>query len=182
MQIKEINTIPNYTNISDGYQIYDDGRIWSNLSNKFLTPTKKYQNSNYKKKWENNELEKEPYFLYRVTLKDKQNNYRKYLLHRIVAEAFLPNPLNLTEVNHIDANTANNNVSNLEWISSHNNRVLIKNNNKKVWRCDKITHKRIESFNSVREAERAGYGSNSNIILVCNGKRQSAKGYFWEYD
>lgn len=182
MLCKEINTIKGFENISSGYKVYENGQIWSNLSNKFLTPTKKYVNSEYKRKWENRELLKEPYFLCRVTLKDKDNKYKKYLVHRIVAQAFIPNPNNFIEVNHIDANTANNNINNLEWISPKNNKQLIHNNNKKVWRCDKDTHKRIESFNSVREAERAGYGSNSNIVAVCNGKRQTAKGFFWEYD
>ena len=39
----------------------------------------------------------------------------KYYLHRLVALAFIPNPTNLPEVNHIDEDPSNNNVSNLEW-------------------------------------------------------------------
>ena len=42
-------------------------------------------------------------------------------VHRLVAEAFLPNPDNLEEVNHIDSNRANNHVSNLEWVSHSDN-------------------------------------------------------------
>jgi hypothetical protein len=44
------------------------------------------------------------------------------LVHRIVAAAFIPNPLNLPEVNHIDGVKTNNAVSNLEWISTADNK------------------------------------------------------------
>ena len=43
------------------------------------------------------------------------------LVHRIVAELFIPNPNNLPEVNHKDCNRANANVDNLEWISREDN-------------------------------------------------------------
>ena len=52
------------------------------------------------------------------------NGQRKYpSVHRLVAEAYIPNPDNLPEVNHIDENKLNNNVDNLEWVTrSQNNR------------------------------------------------------------
>lgn len=51
---------------------------------------------------------------YRVTL-SKNNKSKNYLLHRLVAQVFIPNPNNLPQVNHKDENKLNNNVNNLEW-------------------------------------------------------------------
>lgn len=67
---------------------------------------------------------------YKIDLWDKSIGCKTmHFVHRLVAKAFLPNPLDLPEVNHIDGNTLNNNVSNLEWCTHlHNVDHAYKNN------------------------------------------------------
>lgn len=71
----------------------------------------------------------------------------KRLMHRVVAEAFIPNPDNLPAVNHIDGNASNNAVANLEWVThsenmahswrkleSYKNRVAVSPRGEAQWR------------------------------------------------
>lgn len=53
----------------------------------------------------------------------KDNHHKSYLVHRIVAEAFLPNSDKKETVNHIDGNKANNNINNLEWCTQRENNI-----------------------------------------------------------
>ena len=51
----------------------------------------------------------------------KDGKCEKHRVHRLVAQAFIPNPYGLSDVNHIDGNKQNNSVSNLEWVSNRDN-------------------------------------------------------------
>lgn len=86
------------------YQVSNLGRIYSIKNNKILKPT-------------NNSLRTNR--LYIKLYKDKVQY--TFIIARLVAKAFIPNPNNLATVNHIDGNATNNKVENLEWLSNADN-------------------------------------------------------------
>lgn len=113
----------------------------------------------------------------------------KYLLHRIVAELFIPNPYNLPCVDHIDTNRLNNRVDNLRWVSykeNSNNPLTIYHNkntrNKPILQYTK-DDKFIAEYSSAREAERQTDVKRPSIIICCKntGRLKSAGGYIWKY-
>lgn len=59
---------------------------------------------------------------YRVPLTSKEHIKKYYMVHRLVAKAFIENPNNLPEVNHKDLNKSNNCIDNLEWITNADNK------------------------------------------------------------
>lgn len=91
--------------LNNNYLIYSDGRVYSKYKNRFLTST--VDNSRYKR--------------INLMLSSPEKKTAKYLVHRLVAKSFIPNPLNLGYVNHIDGNKLNNDISNLEWVTASEN-------------------------------------------------------------
>lgn len=97
------------------YQVSNHGRIKSMIGwnghkyikrEKMLNPYKQEGSKNY----------------YRAIVKLKKDGKGKeFKVHRLVAEAFIPNPENKAEVNHLDGNPLNNIVSNLEWSTHQEN-------------------------------------------------------------
>lgn len=95
------------------------------------------------------------------------------LVHRLVAEAYLPNPDNFPEVNHKDKNRDNNCVNNLEWVSRQQN---IEYSSNKAVRCVEtgIVYKNfIEAAASVNRHK-------SGISACIRGKQKTCGGYHWE--
>lgn len=108
--------------------------------------------------------------------------HKKYSIHRLVAEAFIPNPDNKTQINHIDGNPLNNHVNNLEWSTSSENqfhsRYTLKNNtgfSDTPVLCLETGNKYI----STRDAWRDTGISYSHISECANGKRKTAGGFHW---
>ena len=109
----------------------------------------------------------------------KDGQRKTIAVHRLVADAFVPNPNNLDTVNHKDEVKTNNTVSNLEWMSRGDNKRY--SANKSVQMLDKKTGELLATFPSITEAERVTGINQGNISTCCNGKRKSAGGYIWRY-
>ena len=117
----------------------------------------------------------------------KDNKRHQFLVHRLVAIAFLDNPNNYNVVNHKDENKLNNAVENLEWCSQKHNMNygtcpyrIGKANSKIIAQFDKSGNF-IKNYNSIIEAERQTNISNGTICDVLKGRRKSAGGFLWEY-
>lgn len=114
--------------------------------------------------------------------KDGKRKYKK--VHRIVAEAFIPNQNDYSQVNHIDGNKQNNNANNLEWCSASYNQLhscyVLKKNVKPVkqYSLDNIL---IKVWDSVRLASRKTNTKCSNIVACIQGKQKTCGGYIWRY-
>ena len=123
---------------------------------------------------------------HRVNLVDGKIS-KFFRVHRIVAQAFIDNPLNLPVVNHKDENKQNNRVDNLEYCTVEYNT----NHNGATIRRGLSQRRAINQFDldgnfiarwsgAVEVAQSLGYKSG-NISSVCQGSRKSAHGYIWRY-
>lgn len=118
-----------------------------------------------------------------VTLKYKGKNQRFYV-HRLVAEAFIPNLENKSQLNHVDGNKENNCVSNLEWCTPKENvQHAIKNKLRKtkaIIQCDKNGNY-IREWESIIEASKTLNIPAPNIVNCCKGKCKIIGGFKWKY-
>ncbi len=124
-------------------------------------------------------------YFYLSTQKNKIK--RNYEVHRLVAQLFIPNPLNKPQVNHIDGNKENNCVDNLEWVSaSENNYHAIKTGLRTYeHRYKKVAQikdgKIIKIYKSPCFAERELGLSKYSIYDVLRHRRKQAGGFEWKY-
>ena len=122
----------------------------------------------------------------------KNGKNKRTSIHRLVATAFIPNILNLSQVNHKDENKLNNCVENLEWCTNeYNSRYGTKGKRTgEKNRNNKSTSKPIYQYNfngelikmwpSAGECERKGI-NHTGISQCCNGKINSCNGYIWSH-
>ena len=117
----------------------------------------------------------------------KNNVMSTKTIHRLVAQAFIPNPENKPEVNHIDEDKANNKVNNLEWMTrKENNNHGTRNERISKTLSISISATNIKTgesidFNSGKECARKLGLNPSHITAVLKGKRNHTGGYTFKY-
>lgn len=122
-----------------------------------------------------------------ISLYKNSNQFRK-LIHRLVAENFIPNFKNLPQINHKDEIRNNNNVNNLEWCDNwYNSHYGNHIENARITHFKKINqydlnNNFIKQWNSITEASDTLKINASSITKVCKNKRKAAGGYVWKYE
>jgi hypothetical protein len=170
------------------YEIYDDGMVYSKITNKFLKPS---ICGGYPT----------------VELFYGRNKSKRKFIHRLVAEAFIPNPDGLPMINHKDENRKNPHVSNLEWCTAKYNqnygtcierRKLNTDYSKQIykdtakyaiqfWKKPVLQFSKdgefIARYESAQEAGRINKCHGGHITECCKGKRyKTVGGYIWKLE
>ena len=138
------------------YAVTNCGKVWSYKNKRFLKPQKKRDGY----------LE---VYLY------KGGERKHYIIHRLVAMAYIPNPDNLPQVNHKDENKENNALPNLEWCTNEYNNNY-GSHSKPVF-CIELNR----TFTGARAAARELGLNQSSISRCCKGKRKTCGGYHWRF-
>ena len=150
------------------YEVYEDGKIWSYKSNKFLKPGT--NNKGYQQ----------------VCLFDNEGKSKMYLVHRVVYETFSGEPIpNNLQCNHISEDKTDNRFCNLNLMTpkqninfgSRNSRVA-KSLSKQVGAFQ--NGELVMTFKSTRECGRYGF-DHRTVSKCCNGKLKHHKGFEWRY-
>ena len=155
---------------------YADGRVW-NYEGRKLSPS----------------LNRDGYPIVHLKVQGKGKSFR---VHRLVGEAFVDNPHNYDEINHIDENKANNYYLNLEWCTrkqnmnhgtamerahSHPNAIKRLEESKHPVVGVHIETEKEVHFESINEADRNGY-PRRNVDAVIRGNDKTCKEHIWFYE
>lgn len=118
----------------------------------------------------------------------KNSKKKNCLVHRLVAEAFIPNPKGYEQVNHKNTDKADNAVSNLEWTTNLQNYVHAEKNglrpaNLRAKRVAQYTldGKLVAEYESLSRCSKATGIKDSRIGDVCHGRRHTAHGYKFKF-
>ena len=138
------------------YAVMSCGKVWSYKNKMFLKPVTTHDG------------------YLRVSLY-KDGKMKHYKIHRLVAMAYLPNPENLPQVDHIDNDKTHNYLNNLQWINHRDN--CRKSKNIPILQYD-LDGDFIREWKCVSDVGREVSG---NICKCLKGKLHSAYGYKWVY-
>lgn len=163
---------------SSRYSVSSDGRVRNDKTGRILRPA--INNCGYP----------------RVTVYDNKK-YRSFLVHRLVALAFIPNPENKPEVNHKDGDKLNCHADNLEWCTPSENHIH---------RCHVLYHgvtaehlerimalahearkKKVlcvetgKTYESITEAAKAVGRHHSSLVLALRGRSETCANFHWKY-
>lgn len=152
------------------YEISTNGRVYSRKRDLILTPF--HDGWGYKK----------------VSLRNHGKRSDKSI-HRLVANAFIPNPLGKPEINHIDGDKNNNCVDNLEWVTSSENKrhaFHVGLNDRKSYNAGKPKRKVLlvgtnQVFDSVSKCAEYLNCTHTNVLSCLQGRTETCKGYHVEY-
>lgn len=174
--------------INDDYLVSSTGKIYSLVSNRVLVGGK-YPNG----------------YLFCCLGHSRSVGQKPKLIHRLVAETFIPNPDNKPQVGHRDCDKTNNKIENLYWCTqSENNRNPItiarmreaQKGNKQIQKATEAAAQknrrqvfmysldgRLEAvYNSIVEAASENECLPQNITACCKGRKRQIKGHIWSYE
>lgn len=154
------------------YQVSNLGRVKTSFK-----PIKCHKNSIRfgKEKILSSKIEKNGYE--RVNL-SKDGERKTYSIHRLVAQAFIPNPNNLPQINHKDENKLNNCVENLEWCTAKYN---VRESKKKAINQYDFENNFIKKWECSKEVEENIGISVTSLNNCLKQRSQTAGGYIWRY-
>lgn len=126
------------------------------------------------------------------TVNIKQDNKRRLkYVHRLIAEAFIPNPLNKPNINHKNGVKADNRIDNLEWCTQSENIIHSYRNGFQIPKgCKGALNPRSKKvlcvqngviYNSTGEAGERLMANSAHIASVCRGERKTTSGYSFKY-
>jgi len=144
--------------------VFDDGSVWIHRGSR---NKRRFGNLTHKG--------------YRTVLIREHGREHTVFVHRLVALAFVPNPTNLPQVNHINGNKSDNRPENLEWCTNEENAKhrfsVLRSYGKRTPIMCVETGARYES---VKDAARRTGVNRANIHGCLSGKRKTAGGYHWK--
>jgi len=163
------------------YQVSNLGRIKS---------LGRYKNNWSKKQWVEERILKQRLANtgYYMVVLSKNGKVKGFLVHRLVAETFIPNPENKPQVNHKDENKLNNHIENLEFCTRKYNcnyGTKMERQKEKLGKSV-IQYDRnmtcINIYSSITKASQTTKINLGNIAKCCKNERKTAGGYIWKYN